>query len=74
MGGPDTYYLPALKVQWDLGTTQLIANASYYHRKQYTAYQGTVYDLSYWNTIAPAASTRGRPAPPTRTRAAPGIR
>ena len=59
VGGPDTYYLPALKVQWDLGTTQLIANASYYHRKQYTAYQGTVYDLSYWNTVAPTLSPNG---------------
>ncbi len=59
VGGPDTYYLPALKVQWDLATTQVIANFSYYNRKQYTAYQGTVYDLSYWNTIPPAASVTG---------------
>jgi outer membrane receptor for ferrienterochelin and colicin len=59
VGGPDTYYLPALKVQWDLATTALIFNASYYNRTQYTAYQGTVYDLSYWNTIPPAASLTG---------------
>ncbi len=51
VGGPDTYYLPALKIQWDLGSTQLISSTSYFHRKQITAYQGTVYDLSYWNTI-----------------------
>jgi iron complex outermembrane recepter protein len=51
IGGPDTYYLPAIKLQWDLGKTQLIGNASYYNRKQLTAYQGTVYDLSYWNTL-----------------------
>jgi outer membrane receptor protein involved in Fe transport len=51
IGGPDTYYLPALKVQWDLAKTQLIGNFSYYNRKQLTAYQGTVYDLSYWNAI-----------------------
>jgi iron complex outermembrane recepter protein len=51
IGGPDEYYLPALKVQWDLGKSQLIGNVSYYNRKQITAYQGTVYDLSYWNTI-----------------------
>ena len=61
VGGPDTYYLPALKVQWDLGNTQLIGNASYYHRKQYTAYQGTVYDLSYWNTIPTAMHPLARP-------------
>ncbi len=51
IGGPDTYYLPAIKLQWDLGKSQLIGNVSYYDRKQLTAYQGTVYDLSYWNTI-----------------------
>ena len=51
IGGPDTYYLPAIKLVWDLGKTQLIGDASYYNRKQLTAYQGTVYDLSYWNTI-----------------------
>src|ERR1700681_1459987 len=51
IGGPDDYYLPALKIQWDLGSSQIISNTSYFHRKQLTAYQGTVYDLSYWQTI-----------------------
>jgi outer membrane receptor protein involved in Fe transport len=46
----DQYYLPALKLQWDLGKSQIISNSSYYHRKQITAYQGTVYDLSYYQT------------------------
>ncbi|MDE2135815.1 MAG: TonB-dependent receptor [Gammaproteobacteria bacterium] len=46
----DEYYLPAVKLQWDLGGSQFIANASYFHRKQITAYQGTVYDLSYYQT------------------------
>lgn len=44
----DEYYLPALKLQWDLGKSQIISNSSYYHRKQLTAYQGTVYDLAYY--------------------------
>jgi iron complex outermembrane recepter protein len=47
----DEYYLPALKVQWDLGKSQIIANASYYHRWQLTAYQGTVYDLAYYQAL-----------------------
>ncbi len=51
LGGPDEYYLPAIKVEFNLKDSQIIANASYYHRKQITAYQGTVYDLSYWQTI-----------------------
>jgi len=54
IGGPDEYYLPALKIVWDLGKTQIISNTSYFHRKQLTAYQGTVYDLSYWQTIPSA--------------------
>ena len=51
VGGPDTYYLPSLKVQWDLGGSQIISNSSYFNRRQLTAYQGTVYDLSYWQGI-----------------------
>ena len=52
-GGPDRYYLAALKIQWDLGRSQIISNTSYFDRKQITAYQGTVYDLSYWqSTVA----------------------
>jgi outer membrane receptor protein involved in Fe transport len=48
---PDRYYLPALKVQWDLGKSQVIANASYYHRKELTGYQGTVYDLAFYQSL-----------------------
>jgi iron complex outermembrane recepter protein len=46
----DEYYLPALKLQLDLGRSQIISNSSYYHRKQLTAYQGTVYDLAYYQS------------------------
>ena len=46
----DEYYLPALKLQWDLGKSQIISHTSYFHRKQLTAYQGTVYDLAYYQT------------------------
>ena len=45
---PDEYYLPSLKIQADFGTTKLISNTSYYHRNELTAYQGTVYDLAYF--------------------------
>jgi iron complex outermembrane recepter protein len=55
VGGPDTYYLPSLKVQWDLGGSQIISNSSYFSRRQLTAYQGTEYDLSYWQTIPNSA-------------------
>jgi outer membrane receptor protein involved in Fe transport len=46
----DEYYLPALRMDWDLGKSQIIGNASYFHRKQTTAYQGTVYDLGYYQS------------------------
>ena len=48
---PDQYYLGALKLQWDLGKSQVIANASYYHRKELTGYQGTVFDLAYYQSL-----------------------
>ena len=58
VGGPDRYYLAALKIQWDLGKSQIISNTSYFDRKQLTAYQGTVYDLSYWQTIPGCTSNQ----------------
>ena len=58
----DEYYLPALKMDWDLGKSQIIGNVSYFHRKQSTAYQGTVYDLSYYQT---AGAYFGLPCVPT---------
>jgi outer membrane receptor protein involved in Fe transport len=58
----DEYYLPALKMQWDLGKSQIIGDLAYYHRNQTTAYQGTVYDLSYYQSAGP---TLGYPCVPT---------
>jgi len=58
----DEYYLPSLKMQWDLGKSQIIGDLSYFHRKQTTAYQGTVYDLSYYQV---AGSTFGYSCVPT---------
>jgi iron complex outermembrane receptor protein len=47
---PDHYYLPALKVQWDLGHSAIISNSSYFYRKGFTGYQGTVYDLAFYQS------------------------
>jgi iron complex outermembrane receptor protein len=52
---PDKFYLPALKIEADLGPTRLVSNTSYYHRDETTGYEGTVYNLSYYQTL-------GRPA------------
>jgi len=48
---PDEYYLPAIKVEWDLGSSLIISDSSYYHRWEQTAYQGTVYDLSFYQSF-----------------------
>src|ERR1700733_1456393 len=53
---PDRFYLPALKIEADLGRTTLVSNTSYYVRDELTGYEGTVYNLSYYQGIGwPAA-------------------
>jgi iron complex outermembrane recepter protein len=47
---PDKYYLPALKIVADIGKTQLISNSSYYNRNELTGYQGSAYDLAYYQS------------------------
>ena len=49
--GSDKYYLPALKLELNLEHSQIISNTSYYHRDEQTAYQGTVYDLAYYQSL-----------------------
>jgi outer membrane receptor protein involved in Fe transport len=67
----DEYYLPALRMQWDLGRSQIVGDASYFHRKQTTAYQGTVFDLSYYQV---AGASLGYPcvATPAAVNTCPG--
>jgi len=48
---PDTFYLPALKVEGDLGAVKLISNTSYYHRDNTTGYDGTLYNLGFYQTL-----------------------
>jgi len=55
---PDKFYLPSLKIEADLGRARLISNTSYFHRDETTGYEGTVYNLSYYQTLGwPAAGT-----------------
>jgi outer membrane receptor protein involved in Fe transport len=57
---PDRYYLPAIKIEASLGKMQFISNTSYYDRLEHTAYQGTSYDLAYFQSIGwPAAAYGG---------------
>jgi iron complex outermembrane recepter protein len=48
---PDRFYLPALKIEGDLGATKLISNTSYYHREEETGYDGTLYNLGFYQTF-----------------------
>jgi outer membrane receptor protein involved in Fe transport len=54
---PDVFYLPALKIEGDFGSTKLISNTSYYHRADTTGYDGTLYNLGFYQTfmLAPGA-------------------
>ena len=54
---PDTFYIPAIKVEGDLGAVSLISNTSYYHRKEETGYDGTLYNLGFYQTQPTAAET-----------------
>ena len=45
---PDTFYLPSLKVEGDFGAFRLISNTSYYHRKDTSGYEGTEYNLGFY--------------------------
>lgn len=48
---PDRYLLPALKVTADLGKVQLISNSSFYRRNDMSGYDGTGYNLSYYQSL-----------------------
>jgi iron complex outermembrane receptor protein len=56
-GEPDKFYLPSLNIQADLGPVQLISTTAYFHRDELSGYDGTLYNLGYYQTLGidPAA-------------------
>jgi iron complex outermembrane recepter protein len=50
---PDVFYLPALNVEADLGPTRLISTTSYFHRDEISGYDGTLYNLGYYQSQLP---------------------
>jgi iron complex outermembrane recepter protein len=48
---PDRYWIPALKIDYNLQNSEIISNSSFYQRRELTAYQGTVYDLAYYESL-----------------------
>jgi outer membrane receptor protein involved in Fe transport len=49
---PDKFYLPALKIDGNLGAFHLISNTSFFHRQEQTGYDGTEYNLGFYQTLA----------------------
>ena len=47
---PDTFFLPSIKIEGDLGFAKLISNTSFFHRKEETGYDGTLYNLGFYQS------------------------
>ena len=47
---PDRFQLPAVKVEGDLGFAKLISNTAYFHRNEETGYDGTLYNLGFYQS------------------------
>jgi iron complex outermembrane recepter protein len=45
---PDRFYLASMKVEGNLGFAKLISNTSYFHRREQTGYEGTLYNLGFY--------------------------
>jgi outer membrane receptor protein involved in Fe transport len=51
-GAPDTFYLPALKIEGVFDAFHVISNTSFYHRQEQTGYEGTEYNLGFYQAFA----------------------
>ena len=49
---PDRFTLSSLKIQGDLGAATLISNTSYYDRHNQDGYEGTLYNLGFYQLYA----------------------
>ncbi len=47
---PDRFWLSAVKLEGNLGFAKLISNTSYYQRKEVTGYEGTLYNLGFYQS------------------------
>jgi iron complex outermembrane receptor protein len=55
MADDDAFYLPSLKMDWDLGSVELISDTSFFKRKEdVNGYSGTLYNLSYFQQLVDA--------------------
>ncbi len=61
---PDRFYLPALKIDGDFGAVRLISNTSYYHRQEESGYDGTLYNLGFYQAQPELATPGATPVIP----------
>jgi iron complex outermembrane receptor protein len=52
---PDNFYIPALNVSYDFGPVRLISTSAYFHRDEISGYDGTLYNLGYYQTLIDSA-------------------
>jgi len=50
-GDEDRFSLSALNIQYDLPSVRIVSNTSYFDRDNDTGYDGTIYDLSYYQSL-----------------------
>ena len=48
---PDRFYLPSLKIEGNLGWAKLISNTTYFHREEETGYDGTLFNLGFYQSF-----------------------
>jgi len=48
---PDKLYLPSVTVTADFGPARLISTSAYFHRDEISGYDGTLYNLGYYQTL-----------------------
>ncbi len=60
---PDKLYLPSLKIEADFDKVHLISSTSYYHRDNVTGYDGTLYNLGFYQNFFSALEPSGATLP-----------
>ena len=50
-GRPDRFYLPSLKIVGHFSKFDVISNTAYYHRKETSGYDGTIYNLGFYQSF-----------------------
>ena len=50
-GRPDRFYLPSLKIVGHFAGFDVISNTAYYHRKETSGYDGTIYNLGFYQSF-----------------------